>query len=118
MRELPSDDARELYRADPHGQGLVSQARRSTLRELIAMRHQIDKLIHELSGDPEHRDFVKRELDGESPTARKLRYYDVGLMSPEEIAEKYGLPVDDETGDIPCWFRERMERLSISTPAS
>ena len=69
----------------------MSAARHHALRQLIKVRREIDELINQLSGDPEHREFVRRELAGESSSTRERRNYDVPLEEPEVIAKRWGV---------------------------
>lgn len=115
MRELPSDDARELYSFEPKEEQAVSQARKRALQQLISMRRDIDKLIKELSGDPKYKDFVQRELDHEPTSTRKVRNYDMPTQDAEEIAAKWGVDLEAPgDNEMPEWIQARLDRIAAS----
>ena len=81
--------------------------RKQAIAELVAMKKQIERIITELSGDEEHREFVTRLQAGEAPAARSLRDYDMPCPDADTVAERWGVKLEDEGGKVPDWFRAR-----------
>lgn len=79
--------------------------RKQVLHKLIMMRRDIERLIGELSGDPDHRDYVAKIMAGNPTSARESRYE--GPEDAEVVAERWGVDIYDAQGEIPNWFMER-----------
>ena len=85
----------------------MSDPRKAALVRLIKMRRELEDAINVLSGDPEHRQFVKKYEAGFTVAVREVRNYDVEPMTPDEVAEKYALDTSAIEGEVPEWFAER-----------
>lgn len=68
--------------------------RKMTLIRLIKIRKEVEDAINALSGDPEHREFVKKHEAGFQPNVRELRNYDVELEDPEAVAARFGVNLE------------------------
>lgn len=69
--------------------------RKRTLMDLIDLRRRVELMIQNLSGDDEHREFVKRYEQGFATNVRELRHYDVPALEPEVIARMWGVELPD-----------------------
>ena len=83
-------------------------ARKQVLMKLIDHRRQIEDLITMLMGsNPEYRRFVDRYNHGSTLSVRELRNYDVEILTPEEVMDRYGVAPADDSGDPPKWYARK-----------
>ena len=73
----------------------MTDLRKRALMELIDMRRRLEVLIQDLSGDPEHREFVRKYSNGETIRVRELRPYDLPPVDAEEIMRIHGISDSD-----------------------
>ncbi len=76
----------------------MSDLRKRALVELLDFRRRIEALINELSGDPNHREFLRKWADGQPMRVRHVRHYDVPPEPVEHIMARWGV-TDPNEGD-------------------
>ena len=73
----------------------MTDARKETILQLIAVRRQIEALLSTLLTNDDYRAFAKRHLAGEEVRVRQFREYDRPPHDAEELMELYGITPPD-----------------------
>jgi hypothetical protein len=89
---------------DLFGEAHDGLTRKQILHELIQIRRRVERLIGQMAGDPEHRDYVAQIMAGNPTSARSSRYD--GPEPVEIVMQRFGVDHDDD-GEVPDWFMER-----------